>query len=425
MKVVLAMIARSSGEPYLDRVLSVLRPLFDGVEILYDEGQPIVDFAAARNRLIRVAEAKGYDWIFMVDADECMFPGDVARVRCLMERGVDFIALPRVELVNDFNHWDPSMYPDYQARVFRLGRGYHYRNPVHEMLYARAARRCELEKRDFARSDSTPLYHYGKTKPAAVVVSKLMQYEAIKTASTALDTLDVRGAVLWPDSPRFEHPHPLDGTNSGGGDWAQYGMSFSTAKDEVSLLYEHLDLLQELDSHPGSLLGVGPAAALIGRYLASRGHDVVTVGGEAGEVADAAELNQGAASLHCQIADARGLSTDSTGGAFAATFSLNLLHRRADEEIRDLVVEQMRAAKRVVFDVPSDRSPRAPLEEGRYLSPEEWERILAPVGRVRARYSGASLLPLREALVAKARGNLRQDRVHVLGVVTEAPEARS
>lgn len=117
---------------------------------------------------------------------------------------------------------------------------------------------------------------------------------------------------------------------------------------------------------------------------------------------------------------ARSLGSICAGESFSTAFSLGFLNRLDDPDVRRLVAEQLRVAKRAVFSVPSDRHPRAPFAEGRYLAPAQWERILAPVGSVSARYYGVNPLPLRQALVAKMKGSLYQDRLHVMVTVTAA-----
>lgn len=418
MKVLLAMLARSHGEPYLESVLSIMGASFDGVEVGYDGGRAITDFAAARNRLIRLGESQGYDWIVMLDADECMYPRDIERVRALMGQGADFIALPMIEFVNDFEHWDPSPYPDYHGRVFRLGRGYHFRNKMHEMVFARRALLNEIERGVFARSDETPIYHYGKTKSAESVVEKFAHYERLEEGSTPLRFVQELAGELWPDAPEFTHPHPLDGSGRLVGDWAQACRVVTAPRHEVALLHEHADLLTELDLRVGALLGVGLDSAPMSRYLALRGHDVTVVDGDpdsietAREVAcptdpvryRAAGLYEPAASLPCQT--------------FATAFSVGLMHKIGADEVRRVVGEQLRLANRVVFSVPSDRRPSVPLQTGRYLTPAAWEEELGPIGNVKARYYGARARPLRQAILAKVEGTLGQDRLHVMVTVT-------
>jgi hypothetical protein len=218
MKVMLGMLARSdrSQEPLLDTVLSIVGPSFDDIGIVEDEGKRITHYGEQRNKLIDMAEAKGFDWMFMLDSDECMFPADIESVKSLMTPENRLIILPRYEFVKDFDHYDPQGYPDYQGRVFRLGVGYRYRRRVHEGLYRRFSPLSEMRLRSGVFSDTTPIYHYGRVKPTAEMLLKLHNYDLISNGMPPVDALphgtDIdNGEWLWGDITRFGKPHPLDG----------------------------------------------------------------------------------------------------------------------------------------------------------------------------------------------------------------------
>jgi len=215
-RVALGMLARSdrAAEPLLDRVLAIVAPSFDGVEIAYDEGRRIVDYSAARNRLITRATEAGYDWLFMLDSDECMFPADIAKVRGLMTPKRSLIVLPRHEFVCDFAHHDPTGWPDYQARVFRLRAGYRYLRRVHEGLFRGLWPMSEMRLGHGYRSDDTPIYHYGRLKEAAVMELKMLNYDRLTRGEAPLDVLPdgypIRpGDHFWAQCLPFPGPHPL------------------------------------------------------------------------------------------------------------------------------------------------------------------------------------------------------------------------
>lgn len=216
MKVLLGMLARSDRdqEPLLERILGIVGPCFDDIAFVEDEGKRLVDYGAQRNRLIEVGERKGFDWMFMLDSDECMFPADIDTVKSLMTPENKLVILPRYEFVKDFAHYDPQGYPDYQGRVFRLGVGYRFRRRVHEGLYRRFALMSEMRLRRGVFSDSTPIYHYGRVKETAEMLLKLHNYDLISQGGLPVDELpegtDTRdGSWLWGRITPFEQPHPL------------------------------------------------------------------------------------------------------------------------------------------------------------------------------------------------------------------------
>jgi SAM-dependent methyltransferase len=75
---------------------------------------------------------------------------------------------------------------------------------------------------------------------------------------------------------------------------------------------------------------------------------------------------------------------------FGVAISQGLMEHFSDENIVRLVREQLRVARSVAFNVPSDRYPRQDLGDERLMPPGEWAPILeAGLGaelRVRARY---------------------------------------
>ena len=135
------------------------------------------DYGAARNVLIANAEKLGYDWLFMLDADESMLPDDLIVMRKYMETEESLI-FPRFEFVDDFHHFCPSFYPDYQARAFRLNIGYHYTGALHEQL------RRDQDPPAYQMPYSTrlpmcPIFHYAKSKPTMEVWLKYNTYDRI------------------------------------------------------------------------------------------------------------------------------------------------------------------------------------------------------------------------------------------------------
>jgi hypothetical protein len=211
------MIVREGREPYLDRVLSVVEASFDGKVIVPDDGSvQLRDYADQRNRVIKTAEDQGFDWMFMLDADECMYPSDIESVKRFMPTDT-LIMLPRIELVRDFDHFDPILYPDVQVRVFKLGMGYHYRGCLHEALYAGDAGTESFwspKPRPAAGvlSPATPIYHYGRTKSLDETLLRYYNYDLISRGRAPIGTLPERAAVTpewWNRARPFPAMHPL------------------------------------------------------------------------------------------------------------------------------------------------------------------------------------------------------------------------
>ena len=94
------------------------------------------DFGKAKTELCKLAEDSGYDWLFLIDADETIDLTLVDKIKqCIEENPYDVYYMPRFSYVSP-GVIDGSIgnYPDLQARLFKLNVGYHYRNIRHCIL---------------------------------------------------------------------------------------------------------------------------------------------------------------------------------------------------------------------------------------------------------------------------------------------------
>jgi len=176
----------------LPKILPVLRPHFDKFVVGYHESadntleilrrfDAIIslvpwsyDWGVARNAVIRTAEEAGCSQMMMIDSDECMLPSHLESLRNIPVQNARLF--PRIEFVDDFQHYDPTLYPDYQARGFPLNQGFYYAGAIHEQL-CRYGLVCS-QAGDFSRS-FLPLFHFGKCKPKREVALKYMNYDRI------------------------------------------------------------------------------------------------------------------------------------------------------------------------------------------------------------------------------------------------------
>jgi len=85
-----------------------------------------------------------------------------------------------------------------------------------------------------------------------------------------------------------------------------------------------------------------------------------------------------------------GFSLPFRDATFGVAISQGLMEHFADHDIVRLVGEQLRVARGVAFNIPSDRYPRQDLGDERLMPPDKWQRLLvAGLGtklRIRARY---------------------------------------
>lgn len=178
-------------------------------------------FAGARNVLIQMAEEQGIDFLVMLDADESMSRGDLILLQNYA-RDYQAIILPRIEFVQDTDHFDDKLYPDWQVRAFQLKRGFYFKNKLHEMLHDKNDHPV-LKFRDHTEFDKDPykiltapmpIYHYGKLEPDTKKLAlKYINYDRIARGEDPLERLpegyDTTGSVFWKNKAPFYGPHPL------------------------------------------------------------------------------------------------------------------------------------------------------------------------------------------------------------------------
>lgn len=226
MKLTLGMIVKNE-ERFLELILPSMKDCFDEivavdaestdrtVQILKDLGAKVkirkwnYDYAAARNEVIRMATG---DWMLQLDADEAMFVEDLQKLRGHLTPDKLGFVLPRISFVTDFEHWEPRFYPDYQARGFQLGKGFHYRHKLHETLYRGDETQSAYAAGHLMSLDPYPIYHYGMSRPVQDWWRKIYVYDCIQKGVTP-------EAEVPEDSPRpplplghvFAKDHPLKG----------------------------------------------------------------------------------------------------------------------------------------------------------------------------------------------------------------------
>jgi Flp pilus assembly protein TadD len=139
-----------------------------GAEVLHVAWRD--DFAAARNHVLAAASG---DWLLHLDADEVLDPDNAGRVRRLVDadgNGADAIEVTLANYCDDLRAWrwvpcapsDPwargfaGYVPAALLRLFRNGRGFEYREPVHENITESVR-----ERGGVARAEPILIHHYG------------------------------------------------------------------------------------------------------------------------------------------------------------------------------------------------------------------------------------------------------------------------
>lgn len=211
MKLCLGQIVGSIKEEiFWEKSLKVMEGCFDGGVIRLVNN--ILNYADARNAVIKQAEIEGYTHLLFLDADECMFPEDIEKIKLKLEEH-DALMLPRYELGPNPDFYNPTLYPDYQGRAFKLGVGYEYRGPIHEILYKKNEEKCVWENAGFVASDDTHIYHYGRCKAPESIWLRYHNYGRIQQGLEKLDKIpegtDIDVSPNFKDVVKFEKDKPI------------------------------------------------------------------------------------------------------------------------------------------------------------------------------------------------------------------------
>lgn len=140
----LAIVMMFSNElPWLKLHLPVFASSFDGIVSITDpkttdgsyeyvreisEIDPLIrtwtynwgEFATA---VCNYAEAMGFDAVMRLDPDECLMPDAGHEIKRLLTNDATLLVFPRHEFFGDRLHVRADIYPDSQARAWRLNRG--------------------------------------------------------------------------------------------------------------------------------------------------------------------------------------------------------------------------------------------------------------------------------------------------------------
>lgn len=221
MKLSLGMIVKNECF-YLSVILPRIRACFDEVVVVDAESTDATrlvlekmecrvfvkkwaGYTAARNEVIKHITG---DWTVMLDADEALWPADIALIRRIIqdEPGWHSLTIPKHEFIGDHDHHEPHWYPDMKRRIFKMGIGYSFVGELHEHL--------EFPDKKSERGRKVPeihLYHYGMCKPPEVVWLRHENYRRLEAGEPLLIRVPEGQHCPKRTGVPFLKPHPLKG----------------------------------------------------------------------------------------------------------------------------------------------------------------------------------------------------------------------
>lgn len=172
--------------PHLNGIVAIDAMSTDGtVELLKAYGATVKQrewngsFADARNACVELASScyTNADFI-MLDADEAILASDFGPLKAALSGLSENVAaiLPRYEFVDDFFHFNPDFYPDFQGRCFKLPSKFHYFNKLHEFLMYEGASGPVFQTPNCVAIPYVHIFHYGKCKDRKKVWLKYENY---------------------------------------------------------------------------------------------------------------------------------------------------------------------------------------------------------------------------------------------------------
>jgi len=183
MKLCLVFMFTPDELPYLKLHLPVFAHEFDGIWAMTDYSTPheVIHEVQALcgagvsvakweynwgdfvNKLVRHPEVMGFDAVMRIDPDECLMPGAADEIRRLLTDTASLLVLPRYEFFGDRRHYRADLYPDGQARAWRLNRGIIVQGLRHEGvdLTAHGLSEHDPHPDHYVLRGGPHIYHYG------------------------------------------------------------------------------------------------------------------------------------------------------------------------------------------------------------------------------------------------------------------------
>ena len=161
-----------------------------------------------------------------------------------------------------------------------------------------------------------------------------------------------------------------------------YQRTLGNRKELEGNILEHAQFIMEIAKHVKSgdkVLDIGSGTGVIGWPLAQAGIKVTSIDNDEG-ILKMALINAAVLGADIEYCKADAFHLPFSDREFKVSFSLGLLEHFSDEDIGKLVAEHQRVAEVVVVGMPIKGNNSPAFGNERYLTVEEWEALLKPMG---------------------------------------------
>ena len=176
--------------------------------------------------------------------------------------------------------------------------------------------------------------------------------------------------------------------------WADFYTEICGSREPLEgNILEHGPFITEIARFvkPGDkVLEIGSGTGVLGWPLAQAGIKVVSIDNDP-EVLKMAQINAAVLGADIEFQEANAFFLPFADGEFKVSFSLGLLEHFSDEDIARLVAEHQRVAEVAVIGMPIKGNKSPAFGNERYMTMEEWEELLIPMGACKGFMYGSEL----------------------------------
>jgi SAM-dependent methyltransferase len=189
-------------------------------------------------------------------------------------------------------------------------------------------------------------------------------------------------------------------------DWSRLRVQPIRWRTFVKRTLIHTDLLMSAGRRArGSLLEVGSGSGAQSALLSRTGARIVSIENDP-RIMDVAKTNFDRFGATVRLIAADAFELPFRPGAFGVAISQGLMEHFDNLKIGELIREQLRVCRSVVFSVPSDHYPRQDVGNERLMPPQAWRTIVESsidpgAYRIAVRYCRLDFERIKYSLLAK------------------------